>query len=251
MGNNGKASESVTVSDADLDSALRGVLEDQKQEDPNPEPEPETPPVVDATPDDKLPDEPTDHAERSRLGRRLKSNEDSINEIKTLLQSLVAQKAPAPAPKSGIEPPEVITTMDDLEAAMAYREQKKANDRAVYEQGYGGRFMEVGANDPFYKDVEAEMLQNFNTIVTGNPSVDAELNYRKAKEAVLLKKLGTAKEPEPKMPGRGEKPTGTGATLPNKNSLGVKGNFPLDAASEEFIRRVGMSDDSVRAALGL
>lgn len=239
--------EALAAGEEEVAPEVEAIPEEQPQEEPQPKEEAQPAPPPQA-------EEPTDPRERTALGRKVKGLE---LEIARLNQLLSTQKAPAsnPPQDNDEETPEFITTPDELEKYLAIREKRKQAEVQGYQMGYGQRFLEIGQDDPMYTEVEQEMMSNFNRRETGNPAIDAELNYHRARAAVLSKKLSTpppASHPQaaPKIPGKGDKPQGSGVTIASRNSKPASAPPPLDEFAADFIRRTGMREESVREALG-
>ena len=259
----GSSAVTERVTDEELQSALEEALAAGDEETPAeaeaaPEETPEevSPPAepVAAQPQPPpTPEEPTDPRERTALGRKVKGLELEVQRLTQML-SARPQAPPANSPQANEdEPPEFITTPDELERYLSIRERKRQAEVQGYQMGYGQRFLEIGKDDPMYMEVEQEMMSSFNRRETGNPAIDAELNYHRARAAVLSKKLASP-APEvpaaPKIPGKGDKPQGSGVTIASRNSRPASAPPQLDEFAADFIRRTGMKEESVREALG-
>jgi len=266
----GKSNVTDKVTDIDLQAALDEAMQDETpeeieasreqheepQEEPTEEPQPEAAQAPEEPPP-PIQEEPTDPRERSALGRKVKGLELEIQRLTQALQNqklTPQQPASEPTSEDDNEMPEFVTTPEELRKALKVIEREKTREVQGYQIGYGQRFLEVGKDDPLYEEVETEMMANYNQKVTGNPAVDAELNYAKAKAAVLTKRLSTPppppkKEPAP-LPGKGDKPQGSGVTFSSRNAKSPTATPPIDEFAADFIRRTGMSEDSVREALG-
>jgi len=189
------------------------------------------------------PKEDDDHSEKSRLGRRLTRLETDIRSFMDEMKSTRKQ------PIEDDEVPEVISTREDVLKVMSVEERKREKARVDYESNYLRKLSEFQGDTENekkqYEEIEKEMLANFNRKVTGNPLVDAELNFTKAKLSITEKKI-----PGREFKGRAESPTGS-PTIPNAVKTTPKGLPELDEFARDFVRRTGMSEDSQKKALGI
>lgn len=239
-------SQTVTdtpVTDADLDSALEGSGQ------------PET--VVEPQADGLTvkPIEEEDHSEKSRLGRKVKRMEEQFSNVLERFDDFMSRSTPPqPSPPlvgSTDELPEFIQTPEDVERVVNARERKIATAQQLYSGNYIKQLQGLGnVNTEIHDDILNEMAANpnFNTRHTGNPIVDARLNYAEAKASVLAKKTAGTKPNIPVSGGSPIAPTGISAT--SRNAVTPTSDLPeLSEASKEFIRRTGMSEEDVKAAL--
>ena len=111
-----------------------------------------------------------------------------------------------------VEMPEYVTTPDDVEKVIQAREQRMRTDQETYQKAYVSTMVSMGNGNEQHDDVVKEMMTNFNVRRTGNPQIDAELNYAKAQAAVLSR--GATKT----VPVKGEKPAAAGVTVGNTNT---------------------------------
>lgn len=234
-------SQTVTdtpVTDADLDSALEGSGQ------------PET--IVEPQAGVK-PIEEEDHSEKSRLGRKVKRMEEQFSSVLERFDDFMSQRGsipPQPSPPAD-ELPEFIQTPEDVERVVSARERKIEIAQQVYSGNYIKQLRGLGnVNTEIHDDILNEMSvnPNFNARHTGNPIVDARLNYAEAKASVLAKKTAGTR---PNIPIGGGSPTApTGISATSRNAVTPTSELPeLSEASKEFIRRTGMSEEDVKAAL--
>jgi len=104
----------------------------------------------------------------------------------------------------------------------------------------------MGNGNEQHDETVKEMMTNFNVRRTGNPQIDAELNYAKAQAAVLSR--GATKT----VPVKGEKPVAAGVTVGNTNTQRKVTLPKLSAEAESFAAymiRNGMSEESIAEAL--
>lgn len=220
--------------------------------------------------EEELPEEPKDNAERSRLGRRLKSIEEKfesfLNEIKqttnpqspkipdnvTYDENFIQSQLDA-AVERGEIPGTIITPQDQIKVNVFI--SRLHNDISnQYSTGYINALKSTSLKGNTPDDIHAEVITElqkydspFNRRLYDNPTVDARMNYAEAKSHILQKRLSEGKtttvfKGKPK-----GVPTGTSV---NTKMATVKNDLPeLDEASRDFIKRTGMSVDSVKAAL--
>jgi hypothetical protein len=149
---------------------------------------------------------------------------------------------------------EAPATVGDIERILSRAEQKKSEAaeaaeaaKAEYHKGYLRTLTKLGrsVDGEEYEAIYKRMESDYDDIITGNPEVDAELNFRRAMTAV-------AKDATPKNPVTGKRSTGVSAQLDvttnnAKPSPGKK--IKLDSVAEEFVRMTGMDSDKVEKAL--
>jgi len=222
--------------------------------------------------DDGIPDEPADNRERSRLGRRMKSLEDTLSNISSKLDTIgkpateeqgfvapvqtvygddyLAQQIQS-AKEQGIIP-DIITTPEDIIRTNNFVNSVNQHMQQRYAQGYLGetsRLQTAGkVTDTLHDEIMAELKSTtspFNTQHTGNPTIDARINYAEAKAAILAKQVAT---PKTVFKGKGAE-TATGVTASTRTDSKVDDMPTLDEKANEFIRLTGMKPESVKAAL--
>jgi len=226
-------------------------------------------------------EEPADNAERSRLGRRLKTIEEKFDAMLARMEQQTGAQPPAqPAAQQPAQIP-VNVTYDEtfieaqIQAAvdagnlpatiMTPQDQVKVNQFVTGLQQYMGNQYAVGylntLKAPTLKgttpdDVHAEVLAElqkvespFNLRRYNNPQVDAQVNYLEAKTAILEKRM-TATKPTGAFKGKPARSPATGTSVSTRTATaGADELPPLDEASLDFIKRTGMSTESVKAAL--
>lgn len=226
----------------------------------------------------ELPEEPADNAERSRLGRRLKTIEEKFDSFLTKLETQMPQQA-QPVQKEAQIP--VNVTYDDtfiqtqMDAAVERGElpativtphdQYLVNKFVTGLQSYIGNQYAVQyintLKSPSLKgktpdDIHAEVVAElqkvespFNLRRYDNPTVDAQVNYLEAKNHILQTRLAAGGKTVNVFRGKSKDAPATGTSISTR-AAAVANDIPeLDEASQDFIKRTGMSMDSVKAAL--
>ena len=223
--------ENKTVGDEELDSAIETkeeVKEETKKEVKKPEPEDEE-----------------EHRERSKLGRKVKQLEDIILQQNERMETLMS-KLEKPAVDTEEEVPE------DVAKWFSAYEKKKMTEQNRYSQGYLKSFYMEGRKDregnpELYDEVYSEMATNFNVRYSNDSSMDAALNYAKAKAAVLSKKTAS---PKLKPNIKGDRPQGsTSLDVKSRAEPEPSEDVELDDEAREFVKKIGMSQKSVKEAL--
>ncbi len=217
----------------------------------------------------ELPDEPADNRDRSRLGRRMKSLEETLNTLVSKLEGIVKPVETTVAPEkvvygdeylaqqiteakeAGIIP-DIITTPEDIIATNTFVNKVNQTMQIKYAQGYLGEVkrLQIAGEvpDKLHSEIMAELqsaTSPFNQRHVDNPVIDARINYAEAKAFLIEKKMAV-----PKSVFKGKQPdVATGVTASTRTDV-VKDEMPaLDEKANEFIRLTGMSPDSVKAAL--
>jgi hypothetical protein len=226
------------------------------------------------TPKEEIQEEPADNAERSRLGRRMKTIEDDlkklINHFGGAAQSTQPEQTQVPANvtynnkfvqdqmeaavERGELPATIVTPQDQYVVNQFINGLKKSigNQYAVgYIKTLQSPTLRGDTPDEIHAEVVTELQRvesPFNLRRYDNPQLDAQLNYMEAKNHILQQKLASSKPPNVfKGVPKGSPPIGTSTTT---KSAAVADDLPaLDAHSQDFIKSQGMSPESVRAAL--
>ena len=184
--------------------------------------------------------------ERTRLGRRVKKMESTLDEIKNYIQSLPSSPAPGASPKEN-EPeiPEYVTTSADVDKVLDNRERKKIESQKTYERQYLKRLDTFSGDDgDLHKDIVEEMVKNqkFNQILTGNPDIDARTNYAEAKAHLLSQKMSKVR---PNVGGK-RSSVSTDLSISSQSDRSIPEDIQLDEVAAEFVKKVGMSKESIQ-----
>ncbi len=242
-----------TVTDKVTDEALESALE-------QPEVVVETEPEVKVEPEVRK-ELPSDQEERTRLGRHLKRLEERLDRDKLERENL-SQKfdevisrfdRPARNEVSLEEDNEPVSTVADVRrisrADRRQEEEERTRDQGQYEQKYVGALRSLERENPtLHQEIFKEMMTNFNVRRSNDPSLDADLNYTKAKSAVLAKKI-SASSPKPNVAG-GKVTASTDLSIESRDIAPGAKEIKLDEFAESFRKSSGMSDESVRQAVG-
>ena len=192
-----------------------------------------------------------DHAEKTLLGRKVKKLEEGMvtkaefSQLMNKLDSFMTK----PAEQVKVEQfdmPEYVATPDDVEKVIQVREARQRNEQETYQKAYVSQMVSMSTGNEQHDEVVKEMMANFNIRRTGNPQIDAELNYAKAQAAVLSRGVTKA------VPVKGDKAAATGVTHGNTNTQPKIVLPKLTPEAENFVaymRRQGMSDESIAEAL--
>lgn len=213
-----------------------------------------------------LPAEPTDHGERSQLGRRVSDIErnvkDQMQQVLDRLESFTQGFQARPQQLQQPEVPayeydpyeEIPTTRGELEAWLDKRESTKQQivqaENQRYESGYKQTFSELTRqHGDEAAAIEQEMLENFNIRYSNDPVADARYNYQAARNSLLEKEMASLREQvsKPELKLKGVTPKGG----PSAQASAQSGKKPvkLDPIAAEFARSQGMSDEDVAKAL--
>lgn len=196
------AAEVVAEPEKKVDEVVPEVIpETPKEETPETteqvEPEEKEEPENEA---DKLP-----HGESSRLGRKVKRIEDTFAEAMSKIDALTAaigkSSIVTPVPEVDDEMPEIITTSEDVQKVIDIRDRKKQMEAQREKDAYFGQFA-THKSEEMYDEVYQEMLKSHNVKVTGKPEIDADINFLKAKNAILSRKLAETAKPRPNSLGK-------------------------------------------------
>lgn len=237
-----------TVTDKVTDEALESALEQPEVSET--EPEAKLEPVVKK-------ELPSDQEERTRLGRHLKRFEERLGRLEGLDQKLdeVISRFDRPARNESPseEFPETISTAEDVRRIARdermREERERLKDQEQYERKYMGTLRSFERDNPtLHPEIFKEMMTNFNIRRSNDPSLDAELNYTKAKSAILAKKI-SASSPKPNVKG-GKDTAPTDLSIESRETSSTEKEIKLDPLAESFVRSTGMSEKSQREAIG-
>jgi len=249
------------VTEPVTDEALESALEQ-----PEVVVEPELEPEVKVEPEVKK-ELPSDQEERTRLGRHLKRLEERLDRDKLERENLSQRfdeiisrfDRPVRGEDTSEDADEVIATAADVRriarADRIKEEQESIKEQAKYEQGYVSTLSTLRPKDSSNFEIHKEIIdlmdkewKIFGMRRSNRPDLDAELNYSKAKAAILSKKI-SASGPKPNVKG-GKDTASTDLSIESRDiAVGVK-EIKLDEFAESFRKSSGMSDESVRKALG-
>ena len=224
---------------------------------------------------EKETEEPTDNAERSRLGRRLKTIEEQFNTLLSRLDAQPqAQQAPAQNANQNVtyndnyinaqieaavergEVPATIVTPQDQYVVNNFVNKVTTDMERQYTIGYINTLKAPQLKGTTPDDIHAEVVAElqridspFNRKQYFNPQMDAKMNYIEAKNYILEKKLSGEKADKNVFKGKPKDAPATGTSVSTRTAT-VANELPaLDEASQDFIKRTGMSVESVKAAL--
>lgn len=244
----GPADDATVTETSVTDEALTAALEGKETSEPEPtvkateaEPEPQ---------DEGQDDE--DHATKTRLGRKVKKLEevmvtkDEFKQLMTKLDTFMTRPAEQVSTEQKAEMPEYVATPDDVEKVIQARESRIRAEQDTYQKAYVSTMVSFAQGNDAHDEVVKEMMTNFNVRRTGNPQIDAELNYAKAQAAVMSRQTTKI------VPVKGDKAVGTGVTHGVTNTQ-TKVTLPkLTPEAENFVaymKRQGMSEESIAEAL--
>ena len=191
--------------------------------------------------------EPTDNAERTKLGRKVARQEAQLSEIQSVLDRLANFMEDKGEVRGSIivddDDEDAFLTPENLPKYLERENKKRETEQSKYQKRYTSEFASIGRSDENFEDIWEIMLDKHNTIETGDPSADAKINFYKARATFLENNRVTNP-----VKGKGSK-TNTSVNLPNK----MKGKTPvkvkLDAHAAEFVKKRGLSDEFVQKTL--
>jgi hypothetical protein len=207
-----------------------------------------------------------DQKGKTRLGRKVAKAKEAQEklarenaELKAKLLAKEAEAAKEPAKASGdVTAPDPI---DDPEAWYRYmrdkEEREKTEKKKAYSDKFGATFFTLLKDMPDMEEIQQEFFRKdesgnyvHNTPYRGDPELDAEFRLNQAARAYYQRKATTPVKP--KIPGKGESPTGTGPTITPKNTVVAKKMPTLDAETSKFVgllKARGVSDKEIEEAL--
>jgi hypothetical protein len=261
--------EDLIPTDEEL-SALFDAAENDSEPKVTEEPRVEETARVEAEPtsgtedEDGLDDDLEDQRDRSRLGRRLKRLEGTIETLVSSLESerqqrQIAEYMRSQQPKQTRdfdqdEPSrndDIVTTETDVERVVDKRERRKVEEAERYQNGFVAQLNAFKGNNPkLHQKIVEELITNFNRKITGNPQVDARLNYAEAKAALATKLLASqSQKAKPNVAGGTQSATGVSASSTAQKS--GKGDIwsRLDKEAADYAKSLKMTEEEVEEAL--
>lgn len=213
--------------------------------------------------EEEIPAEPEDNTVRSELGRKVKEQGETlqafmdsitgaIDEIKTMVTKPVVEEEEDDDEPVFLTKAQLRQQIKDSVATLT-KEQQEGNRK--YETGYMTKVAELtsGMSDEEKAEVSKELFENkdINVKRSGNPKIDAEINFLKAQTNVLRRQAIVSKKPvnpldknkdNPDLPLGG--PSGT-RNQDGKSQKIIK----LDPEAAKFAKLSGMTDEEVQEAL--
>lgn len=171
------------------------------------------------------------------IADRFATTEETLGRFEQLLTRALPQDTP----------PE--RTDPDEEEYARYRRlrARERTDQLKYESIYLKKEDQIKDKDPvFHKQIHQEMKDYFNEVVTGNPEIDAELNYIKARDSLRAKKISALEK------NRGGEPRRmgpTGISLGSQTGEGAEPEVTLPDDAERYIKARGLDPAFVKKAL--
>jgi hypothetical protein len=199
---------------------------------------------------------PEEHRERTGLGRKVSQHEQEMAKLRqdfNQLASLLAQRQEPymdramSQPVEEKPPVEYITTPDDLEKHLAWRQAQEERKRNAYTQRYVHSVKTMTyMNSDMHQDIEKELLTNVGEYPTHtghkDPVFDARENYLRAENKLLKQRLAGAQVPRPNVKGGTSVPAGVSAT--SRMNAATKETVRLDEHASRFIKALGESEDA-------
>ncbi len=237
------------VTDAALSSAFDAMAEEKKPEGVKVELPAKEVAVETTLKKEELDDDALDQKTRSWMGRKIAGMRDQIRqELEEEIEQKVLQKLKSREEPKPDEVPEIISTAEDVHKVIEARERKKFDGQQKYEQSYVKTARSFAKdNQEIHEDIWKEMMANHNVIRTGNPEVDAELNYLRAKTVVVGSK-GVTKPVVANV--RSERPeVSTNISTESREPSTPPPTITLDPDAKEYLRRIGKGEDWAQEAL--
>ncbi len=241
------------VTDAALSSAFDAMSEEKKPEEVKVEP-PAKEVAVEATPKkEELDDDALDQKTRSWMGRKIAGMRDQIRqELEEEIEQRVLNKL-KPREEANVDDlEEIVTTKRDVVKVMREEKERETKDERENREKYEKSYIKTARafskdNAEIHEDVWKEMMANHNVVRTGNPEVDAELNYLRAKTVVVGSK-GVTKPVVANV--RSERPeVSTSISTESREISTPPPTIILDPDAKEFLRRIGKGEDWAAEAL--
>jgi len=181
------------------------------------------------------------NALKSKWGRKMKTMEETVARLERLLE--LQEKTQAVKTEEDDDDEDVFITKKDLPKYVESLEAKKEQTKLQYQQEYTREFAKIGGEDDRFDEIWEEMLERHNTINTGSPVADAQINFYKAKAA-----LAESRKPVNPVKGKAKQlktKTNIPAQMKGKEPTPVK----LDPVAAEYVRKMGIKQEFVQKTL--
>ena len=220
-----------------------------------------------ATPDE-TPEEPTDHKERTKLGRKVAELEHNIGTLleqnRTLIERLIS---PPPKEQPQVEQEQEyidISTPEGLDKFLTQREQSRIlaaqKDKVNYGLGYESQVKEwvgkvTATEDPDVTEIHKLITGDtpFNVRLSSDPKSDFAINLAKA-EAHYYKQKAKAPVAEKKVPLKNDpprSPLAVGGESKADSSVVNPKPMNISPAALEFAKSQGWGDEEVTKILSM
>ena len=193
---------------------------------------------------------PTDHGERSDLGRKIwafhRRQDETDNRIDRMLNLFEAQAKPKET-EMELDPNETVT-FAEMQQFMAKEKEKESQQKTDYDQKYVASISEQasGLEEVEYNAILDEM-QNVTYTPSKNPARDAERNFDKAEKIYLRKRLA-GKKGEKINPVMGKEPRSALGGIVNQKVVTKDTTLPkLDAHGQSYLAFVAREDGNEKA----
>jgi len=236
---------------AELDAAAEEVAEAEDT------------PTEEVIPQEEVPEEPEDNAERSNLGRRVKSMEDNVNEIaknvSAFIQEGIKSREVQPEEKSIDQVLQekygedyIPTTASEFNAWANDRdvliEDRRVKSENKYQGSYRSELDKLGQDTTpeEHKAIVDIMMKDFNIKRSDSGVSDAHINYKDAQVSYLRGMV--SKNPLEKNKGKESENLGGALGTSSDSGKSVK-PIVLDKYAQAFADSVGMSEEDRQKAL--
>lgn len=202
-------------------------------------------PVTEGVVTEPVVEEPTDNAERSRLGRRFSALENRVDSVLEKIESWKPE--PAPAPTESYEDDDMPMTRADLRNYISSEKKREADAAKSYDASYSKAVIQMGLDeedDATFDAIVSKMNSDYNKKYSNDPVVDAERNYLRAAKAVLRE----AKKGNPLTKNEGKVNKGLGISGDTTVTNPEEKMPELDEAALEYVKKTGMTDEQVKEA---
>lgn len=199
----------------------------------------------------ETPAEPGDNSTRSRLGRKVALMEETLQDFMSRVENKIDTIG---VPKTEVynapEEDDIVTTSTLRNQLNNFYEEQKRREAEVansFRTGYTKSLLDLskGMSDEEFNAVVEELDKSGNPKSANDPAVAAQINFLRARNSLLEKKVKTPVNP---IKGKDNNlPTEVGGVSTNKSNEFVMPN--LDPETMEFIKKSGLSDEDVKDAL--
>lgn len=228
---------------------------------------PETHEDIIATEETAIPQEPSDNAERSKLGRKVKDLGMANAEMRDIINEL---RNPRKPDEDSLVDLDGLSMSDDDEEisfrkgdlrkeilnivkaaipkAVPRELEKVSKKETEYNRNVTKELGVLGSDldDEIFNEISDIIVKSFKSY-TGNPEIDARINYYKAKAEILEKKVKSPKKTNPLDKNKGKDLKNLGGA--GGETSPAKGKTALSAEMKALQKKYNLSDEAaIRAA---
>ncbi len=196
---------------------------------------------------------------RSEVGRLKKEQKETNTQIKSISENMnslinlvksTQQQGQQETELSDPDDPIPLTMgglMNEFKKFQSNQNQTQTQAQQEYQDSYLNVIGQLGSqySDKVHQHIVERMYKDFNVKHSNQPELDAQLNFERAKSAILEE--SGIKKKNPLQGNKGKAPLG-GSTNTDQDVKSAQ-VVPLDSYAQDFIKSTGMKEEDAQKAL--